>query len=201
MQNADMGGRYETQRGTNTSLDSGAHIDNSTDNTSNEDGLLFRDEEDTEADLRERMQEGGSVRIVPRSGTDVVVDLVRTIVGGGDVMATAVRLKKLLADARQRHEENTVLFGDEDFTQRDRVIAREAYERIQDLIDSLRTNPAEAERIGLNLNDAVKIVNVYYPDMRKKQNDTKNFFCVVFVSQFCSYLFYNLACCPTRTRT
>ena len=110
-----------------------------------------------------------------------VAGLVRTIVGGGDVMATAVRLKKLLADARQRHEENTVLFGDEDFTGRDRAIAREAYERIQDLIDSLRTNPAEAERIGLDLDDVVKIVNVYYPDMRKKQNDTKNIFFVSFL--------------------
>lgn len=111
-----------------------------------------------------------------------VADLVRTIVGGGDVMATAVRLKKLLADARQRHEENTVLFGDEDFTGRDRAIAREAYEKVQELIDSLRTNPAEAERIGFSLNDAAKIVNVYYPDMRKKkQNDTKN----IFLCRFC----------------
>lgn len=31
-------------------------------------------------------------------------------------------------------------------------------EKVQQIIDSLRTNPAESERIGLNLDDAAKIV-------------------------------------------
>lgn len=34
-------------------------------------------------------------------------------------------------------------------------------EKVQKIIDSLRTNPAESERIGLNLDDAAKVVNTF----------------------------------------
>jgi len=37
----------------------------------------------------------------------------------------------------------------------------ERKEKIQAIIDSLRTNPAESERIGLNLEDVAKIVDSF----------------------------------------
>lgn len=46
-------------------------------------------------------------------------------------------------------------------------------EKVQDLINSLRTNPAESERIGLNLNSAAKIVQNFENPKLPEENDTR----------------------------
>ena len=56
--------------------------------------------------------------------------LIESISNGTDADGATVQLKTILDKAQKRDEENTVLFGGDDYTQRDRVIAREAYERM-----------------------------------------------------------------------
>ena len=46
-------------------------------------------------------------------------------------------------------------------------------EKVQDLINSLRTNPAESERIGLNLDPATKIVQNFENPKLPSENNTR----------------------------